>query len=253
MVKNGSQIFLAADTSTPLGSVAVLAQDSRDRHARLLGEVSWDRQQSHSEIIAQQTQDLLENLKLSFADLAGFACGIGPGSFTGIRVALNFIKTLAYTFNKPVHVMNSLQLLALPALQKNPKVFCMQSAFRDLAYVAQYQSGKLENSELLQPSAWTMDQFNKFDQEIGLVVGEAYTSFKNEVSPGQSLKISVDVRLENRPRSSNFQFYDFIHTPNSQILQWFQVKALYVRASEAEEKLWKGGSISSDRQRDEIS
>lgn len=250
------RFLLAADTSSPLGSVALLKFTENGSALQLVQESAWDKQGSHSEIIAIEAEKLLQAQGLTFSDIDAYACGIGPGSFTGIRVALNFIKSLAYVFQKPVHVMNSLRLLALPALQKHPLVFCMQNAFRDLIYVAQYRQVNGKIIEELPPTAWTIDQFASLKEELGLVVGDGPESFKSRISQGENQDqgpiFSIDSALELRPRSSNFQFNDRPLLSESEILQWFQVKALYVRASEAEEKLSKGGSKSRD-QRGEIS
>jgi tRNA A37 threonylcarbamoyladenosine modification protein TsaB len=142
--------------------------------------------------------------------------------------------------------MNSLKLLALPFVHKNPDaIICMQTAFRDLVYVAEYQNMKGEIRELQAPAAWTLEQLRKTELSNKAALGTALS----DLGPD----FAKDLSPENRPKASNFMFQDPWALETSEILQWFQAKALYVRASEAEEKLWKGGSSpSDDRQRDEI-
>ena len=74
-------MFLRLITSTPLGSVALITDKD-------VSELTWDQQQSHAEVVTLETEKLLKQNNLELKDIDLFACGTGPGSFTGIRVAL---------------------------------------------------------------------------------------------------------------------------------------------------------------------
>src|SRR6187551_2046549 len=115
---------LAAETSTPAGSVALFKDQT------LVEEIKWEKENSHSERITLEAEKILNRAQIKFSDIDRYAVGLGPGSFTGIRVAVNFIRTLAFTFDKPVIAIDSLLLMAAPLLAKGLEVFCMQSAFR---------------------------------------------------------------------------------------------------------------------------
>jgi tRNA threonylcarbamoyl adenosine modification protein YeaZ len=231
--------ILMADTSTPHGSVAIF-----DGHGKLLTERSWDLQESHSEIIITEIDLVLKATGLQLKDIHQFACGTGPGSFTGIRVAVNAIKTLAYVFQKPVITIDSLALLAAPALKKHNDVLCLQSAFRNLFYVSRFlRASKTTEAQILAPHAWTSVELTEYflkdstsDQGPVLVVGEAYEEFKDTFDPDLRRRFFRDPTLSDRPQSRHLT----LGGPGPlEILQWFQVKALYVRASEAEEKVQK--------------
>lgn len=224
---------LAVETSTPLGSVALITKSGT-------AESTWDRQQSHAEIITTESEKLLQLSNLSLSDIDVFACGIGPGSFTGIRVALNFIRALAYAYDKPVLTLNSLELLALPALRKHDNVFCMQSAFRNLFYVSHYHRNKHGYDEILEPKAWTLAELEQYRSNSTLVVGEAFDKYKNHINKEQLLDFYRDTELEDRPKASSFQYMNLSHSDASDFQAWSETRPLYIRASEAEEKLRKG-------------
>ena len=52
---------------------------------------------------------LLKKYQLQAADLSYIACGIGPGSFTGTRLAVTTAQVMGYALNKPLITFLSLQ------------------------------------------------------------------------------------------------------------------------------------------------
>lgn len=51
--------------------------------------------------------------KLRFEDIEGYAVGIGPGSFTGLRIALTACKTLSYFTSSPIKGISTLLVLSI--------------------------------------------------------------------------------------------------------------------------------------------
>ena len=225
--------ILAVETSTPTGSVAIITNNGTT-------ESTWDRQQSHAEIITKETEKLLHTSNLQLDDIDLFACGVGPGSFTGIRVALNYIRALAYCYDKPVVTLSSLELLALPALRNYENVFCMQSAFRNLFYVSHYHRNADGYDEILEPKAWTLAELEQYKSNSTIVVGEAFEKYKNLINKEQLQDFSRDEQLADRPRASSFQYMNLSNSDASDFQAWSETRPLYIRASEAEEKLRKG-------------
>lgn len=56
---------------------------------------------------------LLEEAKISFDDIEGFAASIGPGSFTGVRIGLTTAKIFAQVTGKPLYGLSTLEILAV--------------------------------------------------------------------------------------------------------------------------------------------
>ena len=224
---------LAVETSTPLGSVALITDEGTT-------EVTWDQQQSHAEVITNETDKLLKLSNLRLEDIDAFACGVGPGSFTGIRVGLNYVRTLAYCHDKPVMTLNSLELLALPALKKHEDVFCMQTAFRNLFYVAHFRRDGSDYDEILEPKAWTLAELEQYKTNSTIVVGEAFQKYEKLLNKDVLQDFSRDNELPDRPRASSFQYMNLSCRDASDFQPWSETRPLYIRASEAEEKLRKG-------------
>ncbi len=104
----GAGPILGIDTGFQLSSAAILSG------GRVLAE-SAVRSASHCAGLPGQVATLLEFAHLSLADLAGFAVGLGPGSYTGLRVGLGYIKGLAAVLAIPVAGVPSLDAIAYTA------------------------------------------------------------------------------------------------------------------------------------------
>lgn len=98
--------YLAFDTSTSLGSVAL------GRGGRLIGEVVVGVSVRHSEALLPAIDYILESGGLGPRDLAALVVGGGPGSFTGLRVAGATAKGLLRVLGIPLYSYSGLLGLA---------------------------------------------------------------------------------------------------------------------------------------------
>jgi tRNA threonylcarbamoyladenosine biosynthesis protein TsaB len=85
------------------------------RDGMALGAGHWRTEQSHMGELPGQVRDLLVRCGLGWTDLDGLAVSIGPGSFTGLRIAVAFAKGLGFAGNLPVAAVSTLEALALAA------------------------------------------------------------------------------------------------------------------------------------------
>lgn len=106
--------MLAFDTSADVTAVAVLADDE------VLAEDSAASAERHAETLLPRIEQCLSAAKLTLADIDVFAVGIGPGSFTGVRVGVATAKGLALATGKPIRGVVSLAALAVSALECEP-------------------------------------------------------------------------------------------------------------------------------------
>jgi tRNA threonylcarbamoyladenosine biosynthesis protein TsaB len=105
-----AEAILCLDTSTPTARVAIVDGSAEVRFAT---EATADRHSSH---VLALCAAALEAVGIRPGGLAAIACGGGPGSFTGLRVGLAVAKGLALPSGVPLHLVSSLEALALDIL-----------------------------------------------------------------------------------------------------------------------------------------
>jgi tRNA threonylcarbamoyladenosine biosynthesis protein TsaB len=102
--------WLAIDTATEACSAAIEIDGRVLERFEVAGR-------SHTERLLPQVQSLLAEAGVTFAQLDGFVCGVGPGSFAGVRIGVSFVKGVALALDRPVVPVTSLAMLAQPALE----------------------------------------------------------------------------------------------------------------------------------------
>lgn len=100
--------ILAIDTSTRTASVAVLGGTREVEIDHAVG--------SHSDDLVALIDRALADAGLALAALDGVAVGAGPGSFTGLRIAMATAKGLCFAAGLPLWPVSSLAALALDAV-----------------------------------------------------------------------------------------------------------------------------------------
>ena len=104
-------LILSLETGTECCSVGL----ARDGQLLSLRENNDGR--NHARLLGMYVQELLEEMEIRPDELDAVAVGMGPGSYTGLRVGASMAKGLCYGLNIPLIAINSLQALAQVALE----------------------------------------------------------------------------------------------------------------------------------------
>jgi len=105
--------ILAIDTSCGAASVAVYDGATRETLAR----ESLPMSQGHAEALAPTVDRLMREVDGGFPSIGRVAVGIGPGSFTGIRIGLAMARAIALTLEVPVVGISTLVAFVGPLLE----------------------------------------------------------------------------------------------------------------------------------------
>jgi len=128
--------ILAIDTSTPVASVAITSGTLADGSVPAV--FSWRGAVSHSSRLLTVVETVMAEAKISFEQLAGFAVGLGPGSFTGLRIAMATAKGLATATGLPLYGVSSLDVLAATVASER-QVCAVLDARKQEIYVGRYR------------------------------------------------------------------------------------------------------------------
>ena len=99
-------LVLGIDTATRVASVGLVADE------KVLAEEASLTVTNHTETLLPLIRRLLDRTGLTLSDIQGFGVSIGPGSFTGLRIALGAVKGFAYALGQRVAAIPTLEALA---------------------------------------------------------------------------------------------------------------------------------------------
>lgn len=91
---------------------------------------------THSQTLMNMVDGALKNVRLTIDCIDAFAVSAGPGSFTGLRIALSLIKGLAEPFNKPCVGVSTLEAMAYNHKSFDGIVCCLMDARCNQVYNA---------------------------------------------------------------------------------------------------------------------
>lgn len=123
---------LSLDTSCLTMSLALMNGGSVVEH------VLEGPPRKQSEMLPGVIDSLLQRHHVTLTQLDRFVVGLGPGSFTGLRIGLATLKGLAYAFEKPLIGVSSLAALAMEA-PLNIEVFSLAVVKKGELYVGHFR------------------------------------------------------------------------------------------------------------------
>ena len=124
---------LAFDISSKTAAVALLRDDV------ILYDAIINVDLNHSEVLLPAIDQVCRQTRIKISEIDLFACTIGPGSFTGLRIGVSTLKGLMLATGKPAVGISSLTALALN-LGKSSKIICsVMDAGRGQVYTAYYR------------------------------------------------------------------------------------------------------------------
>lgn len=129
--------LFALDTATEACSVALWIDGEVIERFEVAGR-------DHTQRLPAMARGLLAEAGLGWSQLDGLVCGVGPGSFAGVRIGVAYTQGLALAHDQPVVGVSSLAMLAQVALREPgaERVLVAIDARMDEVYFAAFRRGE---------------------------------------------------------------------------------------------------------------
>lgn len=226
---------LGLDTSTMMATCAVLDEGN------LLGEYSLNQDMTHSENLVPMIKEILDNLNSEVSDIDLYGVSLGPGSFTGLRIGIATVKSLAHVFNKPIVGISTLEGLAFNLVHGGP-IVPMIDARRNRIYTGIYkwQKGRLIN--ILKPSIMEMEELLELldkDYNNIMVNGNGALLYKEKIENSLKDKVRISPISLNSCRAASIAELALLNRHEENQYNYYNLVPDYLRESQAQRELRK--------------
>lgn len=236
-------LILAIETSGRTGSIAVA------KGGQMLAETAFSAQMRHSAKIFPAACDLLGRFGRKPKEIRHIYISVGPGSFTGLRIAATFAKTMYLTNSAKIVAIDTLDAIAanvtsiateenIKNLGHKSRIATILDAKRGQFFISAYEclpdSGawkKILPDSLLTANEF-LDEFACKERPIWLL-GEGLVYYKNKFKAA-----GTDFLDESywNPRASKIHLLGWEMALAGQFADPLVLKPTYLRRPEAEEK-----------------
>ena len=168
-------MILALDASTPVVAVA-LARPQEEDGREVLAEISVS-SRGASEALLPAVHATLDLAGEGLASVERVLAGVGPGTFTGIRIAAATARALSLGTGAALSKNSTLAALAAPALACAPDVLAVLDAKRNQVIDQRFtEGGPTTGIFCVKPDALSME-------DAPLVVGDGAVRYREALSP----------------------------------------------------------------------
>lgn len=122
-------------------------------------------QKNHAAFIQPAIASVIQQSGITLADIDAVAVTGGPGSYTGLRVGMATAKGICFSLEKPLIVINTLEVMAIAAIEKANKesqLFCPLIDARRMEVFTAIYDRSLQNRLLPQAMALEQQSFAAF-------------------------------------------------------------------------------------------
>lgn len=226
-------LTLGLDTSTKVATIAVIDEE------KVIGEYSLSKDMSHSEKLMPMIKEILDNIDLKIQDIDLYTVGLGPGSFTGLRIGIATMKSFSHLFDKAIIGVSTLESLAYNLHENGSIIMPMIDARRDRVYTGLYkfdqgQLKEIEGAQILEISD-LKEKTAAYDKLI--FNGDGSLVYREEIKSLLGHKARFASRGQNISRAASICEIGIQKYNKGKRDSYFTLEPDYIRATKAERDL----------------
>lgn len=225
-------LILAIDTSTVAASAAIMDEN------KLYGEIFTDLKLKHSEKLMFLIDDLLKNLRMSIKDIDVFASGVGPGSFTGLRIGAACVKGLAQPENKKIVGVSSLEACAYNQYALDTeRIIPIFDAQQDSFYTAVFRKNHDKFDRMGTDCVLKIDNFIdivNLSEAKSVLCGDGVIAHRQRLAEALGDKIVFAENKDLLPKASSVAALALKKAEKGQFYTYEEFMPNYLRKSQAE-------------------
>ncbi len=203
---------------------------------RSIYEYNLEAGRNLSSFIGVALKRILDYLGWKALDLDYLACGLGPGSFTGMRTGISFIKGMGWALSKPIIGISTLDILALNVSDTDKQIIPAIDAKRNLIYAAVFKNNHNKLSRIKPPMLLSPQGLAAIAKKDSLILGDAAELYKDKI-----LKNTFGLTFLDKdywyPRPRNIIKLALERIKDKKINNSFDVKPIYLYPKECQIKV----------------
>lgn len=127
------------------------------KEGKVIDKVYYEAWQRQSEMMVTEVENILNRNNVDKKELDSVVVGMGPGSYTGVRIGITIAKTIAYALNIKIYAKSSLSLLKIG---ENPTI-CVFNARSGRSYFAVYEGNKVLEKDCIKTNEEVLEYINE--------------------------------------------------------------------------------------------
>lgn len=205
--------ILAINSSEKQAEISLINDDIKVVH-------KMDASKSHSEFLLKEIEELLTNNNLTIQNIDYFSVNVGPGSFTGIRIGISFIKAFILALNKKAVCVSNFDIVSYNIISKPEKYYVVLESNNQEIYYCFYNNNN---------KTFGFASIENLKEESRKLNAKIFSS-KNEFKDFDFIE-KVDIKEDS------FINISLDKVKNNEFSEIFEINPLYIKKSQAEQQL----------------
>jgi tRNA threonylcarbamoyladenosine biosynthesis protein TsaB len=113
---------------------------------KIIAKKEYEAWQEQSELLVAELDKMFKSAKVDRKEVNEVVVSKGPGSYTGVRIALSVAKVLSFALNVPLYLASSLEMMK----DGEKPTICLVNARSKRSYVGVYEGDK----EIVKDTIW---------------------------------------------------------------------------------------------------